>query len=296
MLSVLIPVFNHNIVALVNTINTQLQDAQIDYEILCLDDCSPDKSIVRANQQLNTLRKVLFCVSPTNVGRNNSRRTLAQRASYDWLLFIDADVLPKSKHFITNYLPFLKADYDAVYGGFAYYDTPTKPKDTLRWKYGKTKEQVAATKRNQTPYKIIISANCLIKKSVFLDINSKITEEGYGYDNYFGALLKTKAYKVFHIDNEVFHLGLESNAIYLNKVEQSVDNLLTLYQNQKITISDNELLNLFLKVKSLGLNYGFAFIYKCFKNPIKNNLLSNKPSILLLQFYKLSYICYKDLN
>jgi len=296
MLSILIPVFNYDIVALVKILDKQLQHAKIDYEILCLDDCSSDQTTVESNKEINQLPNVSFKISSTNDGRNKTRRKLAESAKYDWLLFIDADALPKSDHFITNYLKLLESKHEALYGGFAYHHSPPNPQSSLRWKYGMTREQVSASIRNQNPYKIIISANCLIRKSLFLEINSKITEKGYGYDNYFAALLKANNHNVFHLDNEVFHLGIEPNAVYLNKVKQSVENLLKLHKTKKVTASSNDLLIVFLKVKAYGLNHLFAFFYKNFKNLFERNLLSKTPSIKLLQFYKLSYICYKDLN
>ena len=42
---------------------------------------------------------------------------------------------------------------------------------TLRYKYGKCKEEVSTFKRNKNPYTPILSANILIKKEAFLTCN-----------------------------------------------------------------------------------------------------------------------------
>lgn len=295
MLSVLIPVYNYDIRALVNLLHKQLISNHVAFEIICFDDCSNKETSV-LNAEIEQLQNTSYQVSNDNLGRVATRQILAEKASYDWLLFLDADVMPKPEHFISNYTTLFSSDYNAVYGGFAYKTEQPKDDYMLRWTYGTSNEQVLASQRNKKPYKIVISANFMIKKRVFLKLNSQITQRGYGYDNYFGALLKSNQYRVFHIDNEVYHLGLEPNENYLNKIEQSVDTLLKLDSNKQIQQTENSLYNSYKFLKKLRLNYVFSRIYRIFKNQFKKNLLSSKPNIRLLQFYKLSYICYQDLH
>lgn len=294
MLSVLIPVYNYNCVQLVETIHEQLTSSNTDFEIICQDDAS--ELFTTENKRISNLSYATYQISPTNLGRIATRQQLASAAKYDWLLFLDADVLPKSEQFIQNYLDVLTTDVDAIYGGFAYYEEATESHYSLRWKYGKKKEQVSALIRTKAPYKIVISANFLIKKTVFLSINSQIDSKGYGYDNYFGAILKVKNSKVLHIDNEVFHLGIEDNAIYLNKTKQAVETLHQLHRASKITDSDNDLLELFKTLKTYKLHLVFGLLYKWFHKSIEEQLTGKNPSITLLQVYKLSYICYLDRN
>lgn len=295
MLSVLIPVYNYDIRRLVSVIHKQLVASQIIFEILCLDDHS-DSDISTLNTQIEQLENTSYHILNNNLGRAAVRQTLAERAAYNWLLFLDADVMPKYDQFISNYIALLSSDYDAIYGGFTYSIKPPKAEHMLRWAYGTSKEQMLAVNRNQVPYKIVISGNFLVRKPLFISLNSQITQKGYGYDNYFGALLKAHKSKVFHIDNDVFHLGLESNFIYLNKIEQSVDTLLLLDRQKNINETENTLYNSYKYLKKLKLNYIFSYIHQNFKSIFKKNLLSSNPNILILQCYKLSYICYQDLN
>lgn len=292
MLSVLIPVYNFQYVRLVETIHKQLMLSAIAFEIICLDDAS--ELFTSENNRISKLSHTTYNILPTNLGRIATRQQLANSAKYDWLLFLDADVLPKSEEFIQNYLNGLNTDVDAIYGGFAYHDEAPKSQYSLRWKYGKTKEEVSALIRNKAPYKIVISANFLIKKAVFLSINSQIDSKGYGYDNYFGAILKAQNRTVLHIDNEVYHLGIEDNATYLNKIKQAVETLHLLHKTSKITDSDNDLLGLFKTLKKYRLHYIFGLFLKWFQKSFEKQLIGDHPSITLLQFYKLSYICYLD--
>ena len=295
MISVLIPVYNYNVVSLVTTIHTQLQLCNIPFEIICLDDASSSE-VIHENDSISNLEFTTYIKSKDNLGRTNARQFLAMKANYEWLLFLDADVDPKSELFVSNYLKFIDSKYEAVYGGFAYHTTIPESNYMLRWTYGKTHEQISATERNKRPYKVVISANFMIKKAVFIDVNSQIEQKGYGFDNFFAALLKMKNVKVFHIDNEVYHLGIETSEAYLSKKEKAAETLLSLYKNNRIDSHQNDLLRVFITLKRYKLNGIFSIMYKLFKNPLKNNLFSNHPSMKLLQFYRISYMCYKDLN
>ncbi len=295
MISVLIPVYNYNVAALVSHIHTQLQLCNVPFEIICLDDASSSE-VINENDSISSLDFTSYLKSKENLGRTNARQYLSEKANYEWLLFLDADVMPKTELFISNYLKFIHSDYEAVYGGFAYHEKTPDSNYMLRWKYGKTHEQISAKNRNNRPYKVIISANFIIKKPVFKDINSQIEQKGYGFDNFFAALLKARKIKVFHIDNEVYHLGIETSKVYLSKKEKAAETLLSLHNANKIRNHQNDLLHLFIKLKRFRLHSIFSMVYKLFKKPLQHNLLSGNPSMKLLQLYRISYMCFKDLN
>jgi len=295
MLSVLIPVYNYDVRALVNSLHEQLISNRIDFEIICQDDLSK-KEIRILNTEIEQLQYSSYYLSNENLGRIATRQGLAEKAKYDWLLFLDADVMPVSLHFIKNYIAYFSSEAKAIYGGIAYETTTPKDDFKLRWTYGKAKEQLPAANRNHNIYKHIVSANFLIQKSVFTSINSQIKLKGYGYDNYFGSLLKQHQVTVMHIDNEVYHLGLETSKIYLSKVKEAIDTLLKLNTECLLSQTDNSLLNTFKTSKKWKLNYLFSWIYKRFNPVFERHLLGQNPSVFYLQCYKLSYICYQDLN
>jgi len=287
MISVLIPTYNYDISALVQMVHKQLKSSYVDFEIIILE----DGSSTHINTNLN-LTNTQVLINKTNIGRVSARQFLANKAQYNWLLFLDADVLPKKNSFIHDYVLQTKLGYDAIFGGFAYYKDKPKKNYVLRWKYGKTKEQVPSKIRNNNPYKVIISANYLIKKSVFKTINTKMNGKGYGYDNYFGALLKLNRVKILHTDNEVYHLGIEKSSDYLKKKEQAAETLINLYNSNTITSHSNDLLLFYTKLKQYHLTTIFSNLYKLLKPIMRFNLTSDKPLIEVLQFYKISYMCY----
>lgn len=295
MLSILIPTYNYNVSKLVEEIHKQVSQIGIEFEILCNDDGSTKYS--KENKAcLSKLSFSEYFKSEKNLGRTASRQFLSNTAKYDWLLFLDADVIPKNKTFIEDYFSQLNSGHDAIFGGFAY-DTSMKiDKGVLRWKYGKTYEEVDAKKRNLKPYELIISANFLIKKNIFSKINFRLDRNSYGLDNYFSALLKNEKVKVQHINNEVFHYGLESNAKYVKKAEQAIETLLWMRDEKKITTHNNKLLKTHSLLKKLRFVYINSLLYKALSKYILNNLLSNNPNVRLLQVYKLLYISHKELS
>ena len=213
MLSILIPTYNYNISNLLFDVHKQAIDANIKFEIICFDDKS-EKYTLENKTTIDSLSNSKIIISEENLGRIKSRQVLSDLSKYDWLLFLDADVIPKSDKFISRYIDKINSNYEVMFGGFAY--TAKKPDNDaiLRWKYGKKFEEVDAKKRNLKPHQLIISANFIIKKSVFNKINLKINRKSYGLDNYFGALLKQHNIKVLHLNNEVYHYFRKRSALF----------------------------------------------------------------------------------
>jgi hypothetical protein len=295
MLSILIPTYNYNISKLLFNVHKQAIEANITFEIICFDDKS-EKYTFENKTSIDALSNSKIIISEENLGRIKSRQALSDLSSYDWLLFLDADVIPKSNKFIKRYIDEINSNYEVIFGGFAYTNKKPENDSILRWKYGKRFEEVDAKKRNLKPHQLIISANFLVKKTVFNKINTKIKRKSYGLDNYFGALLKQHNIHVFHLNNEVYHYGLEKSITYLRKSEEAIATLLWMYNEEKIVNHNNKLLALFLILRKIKLNYPMMLFYKIFNKPMKLNLVGSNPNIYLLQVYKLAYICYKDLK
>lgn len=295
MLSVLIPVYNYNISNLVTDIHEQATKLNIEFEIICFDDSS---SKYRKENELavNSLERTTIFNSEENKGRTRARQLLCDRSNYEWLLFLDADVIPKSKNFIQKYINEKSQKYNAIFGGFAYSDKPPKVESMLRWKYGRNFEEVKAKKRNLNPYQIIISANFLIKKSLFKKIHPPLLVNRYGMDLYFASLLKQNKINVLHIDNEVYHLGLENSNLYLQKIKKALHTLLWAYNNKKMIRHSNRLLKLYKGLKSFKANYLIYYFYYILNPLIKKNLMGKTPNMKLLQLYKLLYLCHIDIN
>lgn len=295
MLSILIPVYNVDIRPLVNELNNQAIKLGIEFEILCLDDAS-DSSFSNRNRVLEELPNIKYMISRENMGRAISKKLLSSKAKYDWLLLIDSDTFPKSSSFLKSYIPHLKKENTIVFGGFAYETEKPKNEQLLRWLYGTRYEQVSAKKRNKNPYKVVIAANLLVKKEIYEHFKLDEIGENYGMDLLLGAKLKQSKAKVCHIDNEVFHLGLENSTRYLEKTKMAIQTCLELDEQGKMTEHSNSLLMLFKRIKHINLHYAFAFIFRHYSSKLSANITGKRPSTLIFQFYKICFMCHMYLK
>ncbi|WP_412984225.1 glycosyltransferase family 2 protein [Pontimicrobium sp. IMCC45349] len=290
MLSILIPTYNYNALPLVEAVLKQIKSEDIIFEIICRDDGS-STTMNFENEKINQLQNCSFKINQNNLGRTLNRQLLATEAKYDWLLFLDSDVIPKSDTFLSTYLKETNNNYDAIFGGFAYIKNNTDNSKSLRYTFGKHREEVAAEIRNKTPYKVIISANFLIKKDTFINLNAVDTGNSYGLDYLFGSLLKNKNIKIKHIDNEVYHLGIDTNTDYLNKTKKAVATLVNLSTDKKINKHDISLLKAFNKLKATKTVYMFRNIFSFLKPIIEKQILGKQPNLFLFDIYRLGYFC-----
>jgi len=292
MISVLIPVYNYNIKPLVENLTFQLNKVNIRFEIVCIDDAS--KRYISENECIKSVSSVRLINLEKNIGRSKIRNLLAEKSTFDWLLFLDADVLPKSENFILNYINCIQSNRASVYcGGVVYEKTKPTPEKVLRWIYGRKREEIATSKRSINAYNNFFGANFLINKAVFesCSFNNSITKYGYE-DVLFAEDLKTKKIGVAHIDNPVFHLGMEDNLVFLEKTKQALENLNTLCEQNLLKGDSIKILKTFQIVKAYKLNWLFRIFYIKFHKLFEYNLKSNKPNLFLFDFYKLTYFCF----
>ena len=286
MLSVLIPIYNQDVRKLVSDLALQCQKEGIHYQILCFDDGSKEKYL-KINRAIETIYGVSYIEFQENVGRSRIRNKLGFNAMYDHLLFLDCDSKVDTKRYIKNYLNVLKS-HDVVYGGTIYSKrAPRSQKKILHWRYGQLRERLPLDKRISSPWQSFRSNNFLIKRDVFLlnQFDEKIV--GYGHeDTLFAQHLKANNIQIHHIHNPVRHGGLETVDVFLQKVEESVVNLVKL-QSRGIKI-ETALTTYANKIEALKMTAVFEWFYQQLESVIQVRLRGKKPSMLWLDVYKLN--------
>lgn len=293
MLSILIPVYNFNIVQLVTELHRQATKASVPFEIIVLDDCS--STLLRdQNKVVASLTNVKFYELDRNVGRSCIRNRLAEMAAYSTLLFMDCDSEVPTDNYIENYLPYCGQEM-VVCGGRMYRsEPPDEPEYILRWLFGITKEQISEVIRNLNPYRSFMTNNFLIAKSIILQIQFDESIIQYGHeDTLFGLELRKRGIPVKHIRNPLIHIGLEISQEFLRKTNEGIENLLTLLRNGKIDrndIKDIKLLRAYELIRKYRLVGIYLFFYSFVSSPVMRNLLGSNPSIFAFDLYKLSII------
>ncbi len=290
MISILIPTYNYNIFSLVENLHKQCESAAIAYEILVLDDASTDKKIIEENSKINLLAHCSFQILEENIGRSKIRNLLAEKASFDWLLFLDADTFPSTSKFIEKYLAAISEGSPVVFGGIKYPENKSE-NYSLRHKYGTERESLPLVERLKNPYRSFITMGFAIKKEVFQKIKFNEKLAGYGYeDSVFAYDLQKNNIPLQHIDNPVVHLNLETNADFIKKSKLALQNLMSFYKDGVIDGETVKILKTYLKIKNLNLLFVSRWFFYIFKNKLLKNLNSSKPSLFLFDLYRMGYL------
>lgn len=290
MLSILIPTYNYNVFPLVKEVSQQCISEKLNFEIIVFDDASQNFHI--ENNEINNLNNCSYYILNQNIGRSAIRNLLSTKASFDNLLFLDADVRIISNHFIKNYINFIKSNsnYSVVYGGIVYQENRPENNQLLRWIYGNKREAFSAEKRNENIYVSFLTLNFLIKKEVFNKVRFNEDIPNLRYEDLLFSfdLMKNKI-PLQHINNPVVHNGIETSEVFMQKTTDSLKGLKFLLSKNYLPTDYAKISNVFNLLKQTKLLFLINFIYKMRKDSFEKNLLGSKPSLFIYDIYRLGY-------
>lgn len=288
MLSILIPTYNYICVNLVRDLQRQAAMLEKPFEILVADDASAEEC-KRENRTINTLPGCKYIELPENVGRARIRNILGRTAQYDWLLFIDSDARVLRSDFLSRYLA-ASTKADVVYGGLAHPAELPAPDMTLSYRYEKQAERLYTPQvRQKKPYGRFRTFNFLIKRSVFLAHPFDETIVRYGHeDTLLGKQLEEARVEVLHIDNPLLNEGLDNNARFLQKTEES---LRTLYECRGKLAGSSGVLRLYALLQRWHCTRLTACLFRALRPLLRRQLCSRRPLLCLFAGYKIGYYC-----
>ncbi|MGJ8685267.1 MAG: glycosyltransferase family 2 protein [Nonlabens sp.] len=281
MISICVPVYNYDCTPLLDQLVDQVSRLSIAYEIIVFNDASQQRFKPYDSSMVQTIN------SEKNIGRSAAREQLAKHATYENLIFLDADVRLPDNNFLNRYIDCISRNYDIVYGGVSYSNSPPESAYLLRWLYGKKRESRSVEKRKEDRVQNLISMGFMIKKELFLKISSLINGNFYGHDIVFSYHINSLKYKITHIDNPVIHLGLETAIAYLYK---SIEAINTTYQSEKSGLISNDfrpVQRAYLKIKKTGALKLFLKVIEKRRTALDKNLVSSKAKLIYLDFIKL---------
>lgn len=291
MLSILIPTHNFNVEKLVGELYSQANSCGIDFEIIIGDDFSSE--IVYDSSEFFSTNLVQLHRVETLVGRTEMRKQLSLKAKYNWMLYVDADMLPNEKKYIHNYLIEIKKNPDKkiFFGGYSY---PKKysNKDRLRFRYGIKREFISALKREINPYRNIYSGNMLIHRETFKLINISL-ENSYGLDLAFSGQLEFHKIPFKHIDNYTCHMGIDDNNAFLLKSKEASITIRNLYDLELINSKQSKLVWAYALIKKLHLIKIVKIKGRLLSPLICWMLINFRVPLITLDFYKFYHFCKK---
>lgn len=230
LLSVLVPIYNWDLRPLLGRLAAEIESAGLAprVEILLADDASSDRGLQALNRAALAALGSRFHYEerPENLGRAALRNHLVESARGDYLLFLDADVLPDSPHFLRRYLDYLESgSWDVICGGISYRTRVLEGRDYDFYRYLSGRSDVKpAALRNQAPGRHVLSSNLLLRKDLIWALPFDTRFRGYGYEDVEWGLRAEKTAAILHIDNPVSHLGLVGKAQAYERMRLSMEN------------------------------------------------------------------------
>ena len=286
-LSILIPVFNWDCSRFLTDLHRQGCRLGVPFEIVVADDCS---NVKYGNEQTaGMLENCRFIGLDRNVGRARIRNILADESRFEKLLFLDCDLEVKDDSFLKNYLE-ASEKADVVCGGVRTPDEMPGGME-LRFLYEQRADRSRTAELcNRQPYARFTTSTFMIGRDDFMKIRFDESYGGYGYEDVqFGVELERRGMFILHIDNPLVHLGLEPNAVYLEKTENAVRNA---FEHREKIGSGSTLLNHFGRLERFRMVWAGRLAYRMFAGSMRRNLVGNKPSLKVFSLYKLCYLCH----
>jgi hypothetical protein len=142
-----------------------------------------------------------------------------------------------------------------------------------------------------------MTGNFLVPKSIFLQFPLHDIITNYGHeDTLLGYKFQQAGIPLKHIDNPVFHLGLEENEVFFAKSKEAVSSLLRLKQ-LGFTIP-SKLINGYNLLERMNLVTFCSVFYPLFESRfIKNYIfLGNIFSLFFFDLSRLLYFCTLSLK
>lgn len=285
MLSILIPIYNQDVRNLALNLDQSAQAANIQYEIILIDDRSEDQ-FRDINKPLDEYEFIHYHELHENIGRAKIRNLLAKKSRYERLLFLDGDSQLIGIEFIENYI---KASGDIINGGRIYQQNKPNKKYMLHWKYGRQLESVALSQRKAYPLRYFHSNNFMCSKKIMIDHPFDEDLDGYGYEDLVWAKIISDGYQINHIDNPIIHDGLETTDEFLRKTVVGLKNLKRF--DQKKLLPKTPLIKYHRFLEMTLSKPLFMWVMKNIYPKTEKDLHNEDPSLFYYQLYKLYQYC-----
>ena len=224
-LSILIPVYNWDVGPLLTRLHSQclqLPEGE-EVEIIVLDDGSSEtygNSTVAKHLSL-----VNYQESGVNRGRAETRNRLLRQARGEYVLFLDADMLPDHEDFIQTYLAQARKDAEIVCGGISYRQYREENPDCSFYLYKSCKtEALAPSVRSAAPWRYLFTSNIMVRRDILSSVHFDARFTGYGFEDIEWGIRLGGSYAIAHIENSCSHMGVMHKKEVFTKMRDSIEN------------------------------------------------------------------------
>lgn len=219
--SVIIPVYNVE-AYLRRCMDSIMRQTYQDYEVLCVNDCSPDNSKHILEEYAGKYPNIVRIIeNEENMGQGRSRMRAVKQAVGDYIMFIDSDDYV-AENYIERFMSEVKAEpYDIVIAGFT--------KDIA----GKYKEHDIL----DSPWTLVcypLACAKMFRTSFILDNGIDFSDVRCGEDIYFSMAIfyQDVKYKIIHYYGYYYYLNRASTTgslTYDKKHEEFVSQMFKIF-------------------------------------------------------------------
>ncbi|PID90169.1 MAG: hypothetical protein CSA97_04310 [Bacteroidetes bacterium] len=294
MISICLPVYNFVVVDTVNALLKEADQRNLDVEIILFD----DHSMPYYEQQNRILRgrpEVKYLPLIENIGRSRIRNRMADLATGDWLLFMDCDMAPCHSTFLKKYADMTAGDYDVVCGGVYTGERPSDSQLMLRWRFDNLRAKHQKWLLQNTDRFLISAGNFMVRREVYQHVRFSESLTGYGQEDQLFALeLASAGSTAIWIDNPTIHLGEEPNEEFFAKIEQSLVNLVRVWNANpdfhREMLRTSKRLKVIYTLKRLRLTRPLRFLFRMVKGRLRSYILSGRRSMTFFSMYQSGYL------
>ena len=102
--------------------------------------------------------------------------------------------------------------------------------------------------------------------------------------------------KVNHIENPIEHGDIDTNSVYLRKTKSAIENLIYLYNQEKLDQNFSKFIVLLLLLNKIKVTYLVSKFYLLFEKSIIKQLEGNYPNLFIFNFFRIGYLCVLESN
>lgn len=208
-------------------------------EFILLDDGSASAAlvadVVSAVQAIGAPARVI--VSEANLGRSRARNRLIAEAQGEYVLFLDADMLPDATAFLSIWLGIIKTQAPKVaFGGLSLAHAQRTPETALHHALFGSSDCHSAQTRARRAAQATASSNLLVERAFLLEHPFDDHFTGWGFEDTDWALDAARVAEIMHVDNPATHVGLDDVQTLMRKSAEAGPNFGRLARKHPLTV------------------------------------------------------------
>jgi hypothetical protein len=204
-----------------------MANAPAGVEFVLLDDASGSATllakVIAAAETTNVPARIV--VWGENQGRAAARNRLISEARGDYVLFLDADMLPDVTQFLAIWLGVIATQEPVIaFGGLSLAHATRTPDTALHYAMFGGSDCHRARTRARRPAQSTASANLLVQRAFLAAHPFDTGYAGWGFEDVDWALTVSRHTEILHVENPATHVGLDDVATLMRKSAEAGPN------------------------------------------------------------------------